>query len=103
MSSVVKELTQDSSSHFLVSQWQLPERGWWIVVACAFVCVHVHGREGGGGGRTGGEKEGIDMSSYFVLTPPGSIDRSQTVEANDVCHLFWREGPIRQLPSRHSA
>jgi len=35
---------------------------------CAFVCVHVHGREGGGG-RTGGEKEGIDMSSYFVLTP----------------------------------
>ena len=51
MSSVVKELTQDSSSHFLVSQWQLPERGWWIVVACAFVCVHVHGREGGGGGE----------------------------------------------------
>lgn len=31
------------------------------------MCVHVHGRRGGG--RTGGEKEGIDVSSHLVLTP----------------------------------
>ena len=53
-------LTQDSSSHFLVSQWQLPERGWWIVVACAFVCVHVHGR---------GEEEQEERKKESIWVP----------------------------------
>ena len=66
----------------------------------------IGGKVGGEGGRRreggGGREQPIDTSSHLLVTYTGSIDWSQTVEENVICHIFRREGSIRQLPSRHS-